>query len=239
MASILNTTKEPKTKPPKTPLNHFYDISNTFEIGVDEAGRGPLFGRLYVSAVILPKEGEFSAIKDSKKIKNKKTIKKVSDFIKANAIAYSIKYVEHDVIDRINIRESVLMAMHQCIDEILTIINDKTNTMNQTIILVDGNDFRPYMMYNQDTMDLDEIPSVCIEKGDGLYYSIAAASILAKVARDEYILELCNENPLLIENYHLDTNMGYGTREHIEGIKIHGITQWHRKTYGICSASSC
>lgn len=245
---MTTETRETNTKL-KTPLKHFYDISNDFEIGVDEAGRGPLFGRLYVSAVILPanvpslttalpkvaeKELDFSAIKDSKKIKNKKTIKAVSEFIKTHAIAYSVKYVEHDIIDHINIRESVLQSMHQCIDEVLQQIGNSKNTT----LLIDGNDFRPYMVYDDETGTLTEVPSVCIEQGDNLYYSIAAASILAKVARDEYILELCNQYPELVEKYHLDTNMGYGTKQHIEGIKEYGITQWHRKTYGICRGQS-
>jgi ribonuclease HII len=197
-----------------------------------------MFGRLYVSAVVLPKtidenkEKNYSCIKDSKKFTSKKKIREVAEFIKGEAIAWSVKYVESDIIDRINIREAVLMAMHQCIDEIL----EKMGDVNKEggLLLIDGNDFRPYMLYNDETGELREMPHQTVEKGDSLYYSIAAASILAKVSRDDYMLDLCEKYPVLVERYQLNTNMGYGTKSHLEGIKNFGICQWHRKTYGIC-----
>jgi ribonuclease HII len=226
-------------------LKQFYSESSSLEIGVDEAGRGPMFGRLYVSAVVLPKVQvnananggvDFSCIKDSKKFTSKKKIKEVSDFIKEKAVAWSVQYVENDIIDRINIREAVLMAMNQCIDDII----EKTDSPidpSSVLLLIDGNDFRPYMLCKEETMDLVEIPHVTIEKGDSLYMSIAAASILAKVSRDEYILDLCEKHPLLVERYRLNTNMGYGTKEHMQGISQYGICQWHRRSYGICKTS--
>jgi ribonuclease HII len=215
-------------------LQRFYSNSSSFEIGVDEAGRGPMFGRVYVSAVILPKEDnyDFSSIKDSKKFTSKKKIKEVAEFIKKNAIAWSVQYAENDTIDKINIREAVLLTMNRCIDDILQKMGSTSD--NGVLILVDGNDFRPYMVCDEETMELSEINHVTVEQGDSKYYSIAAASILAKVTRDEYILDLCEQYPILVENYGLNTNMGYGTKRHMEGIVKHGITQWHRRSYGIC-----
>ena len=224
-------------------LQHSYsDDTNVIEIGVDESGRGPMFGRLYVSAVIFPKLNDsmrenplYQSIKDSKKFtksKKKPSIRQVAEYIKQTAVAYSIQYVEHDVIDRINIREAVLMAMHKCIRDVLSSLS-LSNT--NILLLIDGNDFRPYMV--PPVVESDEwiqIPHQCIEQGDGKYISIASASILAKTARDDYILELCEKHPELVERYHLDTNMGYGTKQHLDGIIEHGISQWHRSSYGIC-----
>ena len=98
-------------------------------------------------------------------------------------------------------------------------------------LIIDGNDFIPYR-YNNETL-----PHQCVEKGDNTYSFIAAASILAKCAHDEYIEELCNEYPILDERYGLKANVGYGTKKHMDGIKEYGITQWHRKTYGCCKSA--
>jgi ribonuclease HII len=184
--------------------------------------------------VILPKEGDFTTIKDSKKFTSKKKIHDVANYIKEIAIAWSVQYAENDIIDRINIREAVLQTMHKCIDDVMTQVKHELYQREDFLLLIDGNDFRPFFLCDEETMDLTEIEHVTVEKGDGLYSSIAAASILAKVARDDYILELCELHPLLKERYKLDTNMGYGTKDHMEGIKQYGICQWHRKTYGIC-----
>ena len=99
-------------------------------------------------------------------------------------------------------------------------------------LLIDGNDFKPYLKLNDDI--LEAVPHTCIKGGDNTYTSIAAASILAKVTRDEYITKLCDENPYLIERYDLKNNKGYGTKKHMDGIKQYGISKWHRKSYGIC-----
>jgi ribonuclease HII len=102
-------------------------------------------------------------------------------------------------------------------------------------LLIDGNYFIPITFLNKDTNKIETIPYDFIEGGDNKYSAIAAASILAKVERDKYIEDLCIENPDLVEKYSLDTNKGYGSKKHLDGIKEHGITIWHRRTFGICS----
>jgi len=212
-----------------------YSSENRFEVGVDEAGRGPLFGRLYVAAVIIP-EGGFDnpAIKDSKKIKSKKKMTDLAEYIKTNAYAWSIKYIEHDVIDDINILQAVYQGMHACIRECISKINVFEN---QTCLLIDGNLFKPFSVFDESTDRLMTLPYETIEGGDNKYQAIAAASILAKSARDQWVEELCNEYPLLSERYALNKNMGYGTKAHLTGIAQYGITQWHRKTYGCCKSA--
>jgi ribonuclease HII len=216
-----------------------YNPENHFEIGIDEAGRGPLFGRLYVAAVVLPEDSSLFSnpdIKDSKKIKNKKKMNALSDYIKENARAWAIHPIEHDVIDKINIRQAVFQGMHTCIKEIIDKL--KINPIHtKTFLLVDGNDFKPYSMFDNEKETLFTIPHETIEGGDNKYTAIAAASILAKCARDNYIDELCRENPLLCERYSIHSNMGYGTKAHLEGILEHGITQWHRVSYARCKGS--
>jgi ribonuclease HII len=109
--------------------------------------------------------------------------------------------------------------------------------MREIMLLVDGNDFTPHMVYNEVDQTIREIPFETIEGGDNTYTCIAAASILAKNERDTYMEELCKEHPLLNERYGLAKNMGYGTKIHREAIDTHGITQWHRKTYGMCKTA--
>lgn len=209
-----------------------YNPENKYEIGVDEAGRGPLFGRLYVAAVILP-EGGFDNphIKDSKKIKSKKKMTALAEFIKTNAKAWAIHYIEHDVIDKINIRQAVFQGMHECIRQITADINP---FQEKVFLLIDGNDFKPYSLYDNVEDRLMTIPHETVEGGDNTYQAIAAASILAKSARDEYIETLCQTYPELSQRYHLEKNMGYGTAAHLAGIVEHGVTQWHRRTYARC-----
>ena len=209
-----------------------YDPQNEYEIGVDEAGRGPMFGRLYVGAAILPKEGDFHHewMKDSKKFHSAKKIREVAEYIKLNALAWSVQYIEADVIDEINIRQSVFRGMHNAIREILPNNLDP----RKGILLIDGNDFRPYTQFDEELEEIRVIPYETIEGGDNKYTAIAAASILAKVARDDYISELCVEYPELVSRYGIDKNKGYGTKLHMEGITKYGISQWHRKTYGRC-----
>ena len=208
-------------------LDICYNNDDCIEIGVDEVGRGPMFGRVYTAAVVLPKDNSFdhSKMKDSKKFHSKKKIKEVSDYIKTNAIHWSIKWEDEKVIDEINIRNATHSAMHKAIKEIYNIGKD-------TLLLIDGNDFKPFVIFNKTY--LEQVPHIAIEGGDNKYSSIAAASILAKVARDEYIEELCKEYPELIEKYDLEKNKGYGTKKHMDGFRNYGITEWHRKTFGIC-----
>ena len=222
-------TKNNKQQTKQQLLNvSYYNDDNIIEIGIDEVGRGPMFGRVYTAAVILPKEGfDHSKMKDSKKFHSKKKINEVSEYIKENAIAWSIQWEDEKVIDKINIRNATHSAMHKAIKEIY----DKENDKNY-VLLVDGNDFKPYIVMKENI--LEQVSHVCIEGGDNKYTSIAAASILAKVARDAYIDELCVLHPELIEKYDLSNNKGYGTKKHMDGISEHGITEWHRRSFGIC-----
>lgn len=209
------------------------DYSNPFiEIGVDEAGRGPMFGRVYIGAVVLPKDDnkfDFSKMKDSKKFHSEKKIKEVAEYIKKNAIAWSVVYAEHDEIDKSNIRRATIDCMHKAINDV--IIKLKT-TSEKVYLLIDGNDFIPMMKLSNDSYI--QISHLCIEGGDNKYAAIAAASILAKVSRDEYIHEMCKEHADLNTKYDLISNKGYGTKKHMDGIKEHGISKWHRKSFGIC-----
>lgn len=226
---------------PSAPLQKsFSPDSNKCEIGIDEAGRGPLFGRLYVAGVVLPKDDSFrhQDMKDSKKFHSPKKIKEVSDYIKQHAIAWHIQYVSETTIDQINIRQSVLHAMRECAKQCvrqMTEITPELKPGEDFLLLVDGNDFVCCSVYDEAREESVEIPHQTIEGGDNTYTSIAAASILAKVARDEYIGQLCAEFPELDARYGISQNKGYGTKQHLDGIREHGICEWHRKSYGICA----
>lgn len=229
-------------------LNKSYDnTSNKIEIGIDEVGRGPMFGRVYTAAVIIPKDDDnfkYYLLKDSKKFHSKKKIKEVSDYIKENALYWSITWEDERKIDKVNIRNATHIAMHNAINDIREKYSDNSDNSDNnfysnlncdnTLLLVDGNDFKNYTYIDKVEERIHEIPYVSIEGGDNKYCSIAAASILAKVERDNYIDELCNENPELIERYDLQNNKGYGTKKHIDGIIKYGITKWHRKSFGLC-----
>ena len=209
----------------------FFDETK-IEIGVDEVGRGPLFGRVYSAAVILPKDEEsfdFSIAKDSKRFHSKKKIDAAAQYIKDRAIAWSVAFEDEKVIDQINILNATQQCMHKCITDIVVKREGEKDNLS---ILVDGNYFKPLILFNK--KGFNQIPHTCVIGGDNKYSSIAAASILAKVARDEYIHELCKEHPELSEKYCIDSNKGYGAKKHMEGIKEHGITQWHRRSFGIC-----
>jgi ribonuclease HII len=227
---------KPRTKAPAlltTSLTEQQETNEIIEIGVDEVGRGPLFGRVYTAAVILPKDGSFdhSKMKDSKKFHSKKKMVEVAEYIKENAVAWAIAYEDEKVVDEINILQATQQSMHKCISGILK--KEKVNT-SAVKLLIDGNYFKPYTTYNSKNGKIEQLLYECIEGGDNKYSCIAAASILAKVERDNYIDELCNQNPELIEHYSLDTNKGYGAKKHLEGIQKHGITIWHRRSFGIC-----
>lgn len=203
-------------------------------IGVDEVGRGPLFGRVYAAAVILPPEiqideGRNGLIKDSKKFHSKKKIATAADFIRTNACAWAVAYEEPAVIDEINIRRATFRAMHAAIRQILTAHPEIDTT---TILLhIDGDGFVPYMVFDSVVGKMREIAHQTIVGGDAKCPAIAAASILAKVARDDYIATLCAERPELAEKYAIDKNMGYGTAAHIAGIKKYGYDELHRKSF--------
>ena len=243
--SKANRNTKPKTKTPPTPLRLIHNDANEYEIGIDEAGRGPMFGRLYVAGVVLPKEESFdiSQIKDSKKYSSKKKIQEVYDYIKTHALAYHVHYAEAAHIDKINIRQAVLEGMRTCAKEImasLSSINPSKSSSfhNKYFIMIDGDDFKPYTYFDENTNTIQIVPHDTFVGGDRTYVNIAAASILAKVERDNYIAELCKQHPLLVERYGMDTHMGYGTKKHLDGIETHGITQYHRKTYGRCKEAT-
>ena len=195
------------------------------EVGIDEAGRGCLSGRVYVGAVILPREfpdEKYKEIKDSKKLTRKKRLE-LREYIEKICIASCVAYSEPNEIDAKNILNATLDTMHSAV---------KGLGMEPDLILVDGDRWNMYT--NEDG---DIIPHQLIKSGDNLYYSIAAASILAKVYHDEYVQNLCKQNPDY-EKYDWLNNMCYGTKKHIEAIKEHGITKHHRKTFGICKQYS-
>jgi ribonuclease HII len=207
-------------------LNKYFENNNIQEIGVDEVGRGPMFGRVYTAAVVLPKNSNFKyeLMKDSKKFTSEKKIKEVAQYIKNNALYYSISFENENIIDKYNIKEATHMSMHKCIKNI--------SNYEKSLLLIDGINFKP-LLYFEDN-NLKEVNYKCIEKGDTKYCAIAAASILAKVERDIYINDLCNNNKFLNDYYDLKNNKGYGTKKHLEGITKYGITDMHRKTFGIC-----
>ena len=210
-------------------LEKYYENNDINEIGVDEVGRGPLFGRVYAAAVILPKDDSFdhSLMKDSKKFISKKKLQEAANYIMTNCIAYSVSYVDEIEIDKINIKNATHNAMHMSIKNI--------SNYKDCLLLIDGSNFKPITYFENDI--INNVHNICIEKGDNKYSSIAAASILAKYERDKYIEELCKIYPKLDEYYYLSNNKGYGTKQHLDGIKKFGITNFHRKSFGICKNS--
>jgi ribonuclease HII len=242
---IIPKKKQIRTKQTQQLLKKCYnEDEKVFEIGVDEVGRGPLFGRVYTAAVILPKDGSFdcSMVKDSKKFHSKKKIEEAAKYIKENALAWYISFEDEKTIDEINILQATQLSMHNSILEVRKQYNKNIKEEDNQIegkdysysLLIDGNYFKPITYLNKRSGKMETIPHVTVEGGDNKYASIAAASILAKVERDRYIDELCQQNPTLTEYYGIDSNKGYGAKRHIEGIKEHGITIWHRRSFGIC-----
>ena len=209
---------------------------NIYEIGVDESGRGPLFGRVYTAAVILPKNDifDFTKVKDSKKFHSKKKIEEVAEYIKQHALSWYVSFEDEKKIDEINILQATQLSMHNSINNVIKKFNEKTAQNQKYHLLIDGNYFNPLTKFNKQTEKFETIPYKTIEGGDNKYASIAAASILAKVERDNYIYNLCNKHPELIQNYGIDSNKGYGSKKHLEGIEKHGITIWHRRSFAPC-----
>ena len=209
--------------------NKHIEDETIIEIGVDEAGRGPMLGRVYSAAVILPKDETFKheLMKDSKKFTSEKKINEVADYIKEHAIMWNVSYCSEEEIDHLNIRNATHRAMHNAIRNLIN-----NNNIKQYHLLIDGNDFKPFTIV--DNLNIVQIPHTCIKGGDNMYSAIAAASILAKVERDKYIYELCDNNPELNEKYLIRKNKGYGTKDHMNGIIQHGISKYHRKTFGLC-----
>jgi len=234
----METNKPDKPQRNRTgPLKTRFGEDDALEIGVDEAGRGPLFGRLYVAATILPKfDFRHEWMKDSKRFSSQTKIREVAEYIKHNAVAWTVKYAEPEVIDEINIRQAVLKTMRECCRDLIE--RAGPGSSDRFCLLVDGNDFPVYTHFDPVAETLVEIESHTIEGGDNQYTCIAAASILAKVARDDWIAELCDAHPFLKDWYGIDKNKGYGTAEHMRGIREHGITVWHRRSYGPCKTAT-
>lgn len=184
-----------------------YFHPHLIEAGCDEAGRGCLAGPVFAAAVILPKKFHHPLINDSKKLSEKQR-NKLAPLIKEASIAFCVEQVDNAEIDRINILNASFLAMHKALEKLST---------QPELILVDGNRFREFK----------NIPHHCIVKGDGKYQSIAAASILAKTYRDEFMLGLHEKFPY----YHWDKNKGYPTQKHREGILNFGESRYHRKSF--------
>lgn len=215
----------------KEPLKKYFELeSSEIEIGIDEAGRGPMFGRVYAAAAVLPKSDDFKheLMKDSKKFSSEKKIKEAADYIKENAVAWGVAYSSAEDIDVYNIRKATHMAMHKAITQVM----EKLGLNNDYHLLVDGNDFTIYSKLRNNSLITER--HTCIKHGDDKYTPIAAASILAKVERDDYITKLCEEDQSLNEKYGILKNKGYGTKQHMDGILEYGITKYHRRTFGIC-----
>lgn len=236
-------TKKRIKNPTQILKNCLNDTENIFEIGVDEVGRGPLFGRVYTAAVVIPKDGSFdcSKVKDSKKYHSKNKIEAAAEYIKTHASFWSVNYIDEKKIDDINILQATQLSMHNSINNVLSQIKKKKLLNNlefnkdyNVYLLIDGNYFNPMEYFNKYNNRFENIPYETIEGGDNKYASIAAASILAKVERDKYIEEICQEYPELIEKYGINTNKGYGAKKHMDGIKEHGITIWHRRSFAPC-----
>jgi ribonuclease HII len=233
-------TKSKKNNKKHVILQQIYNESNIYEFGLDEAGRGCLFGPVFVACVVLPKDSttfDGKNIKDSKKFSSKKKIMEVAEYIKQHAVAWNVTSLDESEIDKINILESSMRGMHKCLDSLFASFGGYEN-IDKCLALVDGNYFNPYSRFDIKNMCIKQLPHITIEQGDSKYMAIAAASILAKTARDYYISELCEKYPELVQRYGLHTNMGYGTKRHLDGIRQYGISQWHRRTFGdLCKSA--
>ena len=186
-----------------------YYNENLIEAGCDEAGRCCLAGSVYAAAVILPKDYRNDALNDSKRLSASRRYK-LREEIMRDAVAWAVGVVTPSEIDEINILNASILAMHRAVDQL---------SVRPQALIIDGNRFRPYQ----------DLPYTTIVKGDGKYQSIAAASILAKTFRDDYMKELHEQYPF----YGWNRNAGYPTREHREAIREHGITPYHRKTFNL------
>ena len=184
-----------------------YLEANRIEAGCDEAGRGCLAGSVFAAAVILPPDFKNDDLNDSKQLSEKKRYA-LRPVIEKEAIAWAVGIVTPEEIDKINILKASFLAMHRAIDQL---------QVRPEHLLIDGNRFTPY----------PDIKHMTVVKGDGKYLSIAAASILAKTYRDDYMDELAKEYP----DYHWTENKGYPTKAHREAIRTIGITPYHRKTF--------
>ena len=187
--------------------NNYY--IGKIEAGCDEAGRGCLAGSVYAAAVILPDDYQNDLLNDSKQLTEKRRYQ-LREIIERDAVAWAVGIVTPEEIDKINILNASILAMHRALDQL---------KVRPEAIIVDGNRFKPY----------NNIPHTTIVKGDGKYLSIAAASILAKTYRDDYMNRLAEEYP----QYDWLSNKGYPTKKHRDAIRQYGITPYHRKSYNL------
>ena len=186
-----------------------YLHEDMIEAGCDEAGRGPLAGSVFAAAVILPKDFHHPLLNDSKKM-TEKSREILRPIIEQEAIAWAVEEVTAEEIDTINILNASIAGMQRAVRRLET---------KPDFLLIDGNRFKPFDGYRYQ----------CVVKGDATYASIAAASVLAKTYRDEYMRKLAQEHP----QYGWERNMGYPTKEHIEAIRRHGYTPEHRKSFHV------
>lgn len=187
--------------------NNYYE--GKIEAGCDEAGRGCLAGSVFAAAVILPPDYHNEQLNDSKQLTEKRRYA-LREVIQRDAVAWAVGIVTPEEIDQINILNASILAMHRALDQL---------KVRPEAIIVDGNKFKPY----------GSLPHATIVKGDGKYLSIAAASILAKTYRDDYMASLAEEYP----QYDWRGNKGYPTKKHREAIKIHGATPYHRRSFNL------
>ena len=187
--------------------SHYYE--GMIEAGCDEAGRGCLAGSVYAAAVILPPDYQNELLNDSKQLTERRRYQ-LREMIERDAISWAVGIVTPEEIDHINILNASILAMHRALDQL---------TVRPEAVIVDANHFTPY----------HDLPHTTIVKGDGKYLSIAAASILAKTYRDDYMNELAEQYP----QYDWLSNKGYPTKKHREAIKAFGITPYHRKSYNL------
>jgi ribonuclease HII len=188
------------------PLKPYYK-KDVAEAGCDEAGRGCLAGPVFAAAVILPEDFTHPVLNDSKKLSEKKRYE-LREVIEKYAICHAVASVDHEEIDKINILNASIKAMHLALTKLQT---------RPGHIIVDGNKFHPF----------EKIPHICIVDGDALYLSIAAASILAKTYRDDFMTKIHEEYPM----YNWKKHKGYATKEHREAITKYGISPYHRRTF--------
>lgn len=191
-----------------------YHTKGLIEAGCDEAGRGCLAGPVFAAAVILPPKFRNYKLNDSKQL-TEKTRYKLRDVIQKKALAYAVAKVDHDEIDKINILNASFLAMHKAIVQL---------KITPEALLIDGNRFKKY-----ETADGKKIPHHCIVEGDAQYMAIAAASVLAKTYRDDFMKELHKEFP----HYKWNSNKGYATEDHRNGILKSGISPYHRLSFSL------
>lgn len=194
-------------------LPHYYE--GKIEAGCDEAGRGCLAGSVYAAAVILPADYHNDLLNDSKQLTEKRRYQLRTE-IERDALAWAVGIVTPEEIDKINILNASILAMHRAVDQL---------RLRPEAIIVDGNKFKPY----RDPQTGLILPHTTIVKGDGKYLAIAAASILAKTYRDDYMNRLAEEYP----HYDWRSNKGYPTKKHREGIKKYGVSPYHRMSYNL------